>query len=312
MKITFNEYIDLFSDLEGMSSLSEALKWRYTNLRILRGAGFTDHKKAKIPEGACKEFFDYIDKVYAVATADYKNEVSLLKTVDTEKDGSTNGWYYREFHTVKHNFKNTKGRLSFNIYASPNLIKKLDEILYQDKGENILQYKVPADFNDWFNRVDPITMYFYSLNSELLKQIVTATKPYLREKEPKEIVGKNKVCDINLPPGIYYNKEYSEEDVKNLFAIAEKYFTEFSKEIKECFDPENTNSLSVGQFYVIKKFMIDFAKDFNKIDFHSIKNYINERSNLESGYKIATNKLGNKTRSIVDIFDNQLKGSNES
>ena len=126
------------------------------------------------------------------------------------------------------------------------------------------------------------------------------------------IVGKNKVCGINLPPGIYYNKEYSEEDVKKLFKIAEKYFPEFSKEIKECFDSKNRNILSFGQFYVINKFIIDFAEDFNKIDFHSIKDYINKRSNLESGYKIATNKLGNKTRSMVDIFDNQLKGCNES
>ena len=67
--------------MEGMSSLSEALKWRYHNLRILRGVGFTDHKKAKIPEDPCKEFFDYIDKVYAVATADYKDDVYLFKTV---------------------------------------------------------------------------------------------------------------------------------------------------------------------------------------------------------------------------------------
>lgn len=286
--IKFLEWLNQFARSENIDSLSDALEERYEYIRIIKEGNFhdyIDYEKSGISN--TNDFINCMERIEKVATTDYK-KVSLLKTDDTPnlKD---DGWFYRQ---IKNSLNNAKERLSFNVYASPELIKDMDNIVDEDNGNNIYQYKVPSNYYYWMKRVDPMTMYFNSLNKELLEKIVSIASPYLRKEKAKEIIAIENPYGVKLPAGIWYNKEYSKKDVQLLFDNLSKYFPEFSDEIKERFDRKNRNKLSVGQVYTIKKFIDDFAKDIDKIDKQSIIEYIT--------YRNASKNLQNLDKKLED------------
>lgn len=282
--------------------LQTVLNMRYENLRYMEDGDaykLTDYTKARInPDNAsiekfAKQGFDRIK-------SDYKN-VKLLVNSDTDKDGSTKGWFYRRYYPRPKSHPETRERLSLNVYMAPGLIKKLDEIVNEDAGKHISEYKTPSSVRGWSHRHDPITIYFYSLTPDLLQKVIDAIKPYLRPAKSAEVVAIKNPYSVQLPNGIYYNKEWTKDEINALFDNIKKFFPAFENEARAAFDFQKRNVLSAGQVYVLRTFQKQLAQDIDKIDKKSIEDYLTQKrisftKRLKDGASVVRSLLAEQKR----------------
>jgi hypothetical protein len=172
--ISFNKWLRNFGIEEGPPdespyTIQRALHDRYRSIRATNDPyPTTDYDKAHISASGAIE---YSEKVFARAREPY-GHIALLTNGEENKNGSIDGWFYREYKGASHG--QAGERLSLNVFMAPGLIRKLDEILEEDKGENIKQYKVPENWRGWIHRHDPATIYFEKLTPELAEKIVKA------------------------------------------------------------------------------------------------------------------------------------------
>lgn len=271
----FSEWLHIFSrsknpyDPYYEYTLLEALKKRYESIRFVPPGSIYDYRTDEhIQLRSQKDISRDFLKIQNLGVTDWGKVYLLNKDDYKDEDSSAIAyWYYRQNKEAIHNIKE---RLSLNVYASADLLGKIEDIINQDKQNNICQYKFPNTAYNWSTRFDPITIYFNSLNKELLEKIVSCASPYLREEAATEIVATKNPYGVKLPSGIYYNKEYSKEDAQYLLDKIKKHFPDFVEEIKSKY----SGYLSVGQYYVLKLFMKEFVRDIGKINKESIAKYI--------------------------------------
>ncbi len=302
-----NQFAGVPEDMYGDSvSVGDVLQIKYESLRYIdKWYSLVDPNKKRFADDMDKD--RWISAGFNRMKSDYKN-VKLLVNSDTDKDGSTNGWFYRRYTPAPKIRKKVKERLSLNVYMAPGLINNLDEIVNDDKGEHISEYKTPSGIKDWAGRYDPITIYFYDLTPELLQKIVIAVKPYLRPERKEHIVETKNPYGIVLPKSVYYNKEYSREEVADIFNQIKKYFPAFEREARDVFDFKRENKLSLGQVYVLKQFQKQFAKDIGKIDKKSIENYIKSDRDKIRAFLKANKKITDKI--IESEYQKQITEDN--
>lgn len=75
--------------------------------------------------------------------------------------------------------------ISLNVRVTKDLLKVLDNILIKDAGKYIHSYKFPKTnfYDEILSRHDPVTIYIYTRNPELEKQIVNAVQPFVRSND---------------------------------------------------------------------------------------------------------------------------------
>jgi len=279
------------------------LNKKYEKLRHVKDGDeypLTDYTKAGIKNNTTS-VREFADKRFSRIRAPYKS-VKLLTNADTLPDGTTNGWYYREYQPQGERNKALKARLSLNVYMASGLIEHLDDIVNEDKGKHIAQYKTPSDLYHWQSRHDPITIYFYDLTPQLLNKIVEAVRPFLRPEKSAEIVSVKNPYNIELPVGIYYNEEYSRQSIKQFLDSFYKYFPWFYRDVLNAFDHDRKHKLSAGQMYILHKFQKQLAQDIDKIDKKSIEYYLEERRQMfVLGFKEGIIKLQNSAATLEDV-----------
>ena len=286
--------------------LQDVLRMKYENLRYMEDDDaytLTDYTKAHIQKDDSASIEKFARQGFDRIKSDYKH-VKLMANSSTANDGSTKGWFYRQYYPRPNVHPATRERLSLNVYMAPGLIKKLDEIVNEDAGKHISQYKTPSDVRGWSHRHDPITIYFYSLTPDLLQKIVDATKPYLRPAKSAEVVAIKNPYPVRLPNGIYYNKEWSRDEINALFDNIKKFFPAFENESRAAFDSKKRNVLSAGQVHVLRTFQKQLAQDIDKIDKKSIEDYLTQK-------RISVAKLLKESSATVRILLAEQKKKDE-
>lgn len=269
----------------------------YDNARFTDGTLVTNTKE---------NHFKFNAECVEQAKKDNKN-VSLLKTSHSQRDGTINGWFYRVYKDSDLKW-NIAERLSLNVYMDQNLIKRLDEIVEQDKGTHIVQYKVPMDVYHWAMRHDPVTIYFSKLTPSLLQEIVEKVKPYLRPEYASVIIEEKNPYNVNLPKGIYYNKEPQPEQVKFLLDKVKNVLPDMENELKLDLQIRSDNITSVATYRILMHYVYMFQKYADKIDPQSIYDYYKKRKEdylkYHPDFVVATDKL--VKRITADDIENAL------
>lgn len=310
----FNEWLHIFSrskdpyDPSYNYTLLEALEKRYKSIRFLPPGSVYDYITDKhIKLSSQKDILRDFLKIQNLGLTDY-GKVYLLNKDDYVDNYSSAiaYWYYRENKEAIHKVKE---RLSLNVYPSADLLLKIEDIINKDNKNNICQYKFPNTAYNWSKRFDPITIYFNSLNKELLEKIVSSASPYLREEKATEIVTTKNPYEVKLPSGIYYNKEHSEEDTQYLLDKIKKYFPYFVEEIKGKY----SGYLSIGKYCVLKLFMNQFIKDIGKISKESIFKYIEFNKKkafdkaIENMKNLYNQELNENKEKLEDFYTKNFK-----
>ncbi|MGN0930052.1 MAG: hypothetical protein ACI4N3_05415 [Alphaproteobacteria bacterium] len=312
-KISFTDFIDgIFNIGENkhFDTLSDAVDYMYYKMRSdgTNKYKLVDYNNAKFSNGTTvtdtkNDIFRFNVECIEQAKKDNKN-VSLFKNSNSQPNGSINGWFYRIYKNSASGWDIVE-RLSLNVYMDQNLIKKLDEIVEKDKGEHITEYKVPSDIFLWAMRHDPVTIYFSKLTPSLLQEIVDKVKPYLRPEYSSIIIEDKNPYNINLPKGIYYNKEPQPEQVKSQLDKIKNFLPDMENELRLALQIRSNNIASVAMYKILSGFVNRFEKYADKIDAQSIYDYYKKRKEdfLKSNpdYTIASEKL-NKLTTVYDII----------
>jgi hypothetical protein len=114
----------------------------------------------------------------------------------------------------------TRGRVSVNVYAEPELLGKLDQFCREHKA----YYKTPDQLAGWQERHDPITIYFHQdITPDIenkLKQIVT---PHVR--------GDN-LHGRSIAPGISAESSPSIQEIEGLIKRADELDPQLGKAVR--------------------------------------------------------------------------------
>ena len=148
------------------------------------------------------------------------------RDADGIKVFSYQNWTLSRRYVVRHN-KPVNYHISLNVSVVPGLIRALDEVLKQDKGETIDYYKFPkgTEYNEAIARHDPVTIYLYSRNPKIEQAIVKAVAPYVRSNEG--LLGEQ------LGRGVDINKETTDEYGMSVGQLVSKQIYDALKRMKQ-------------------------------------------------------------------------------
>ena len=315
-KITFYDFITkIFSNEKNILfyNLSDVVDYLYHKIRS-EGSHkykFIDYGNARFSDGTLvtntkENHFKFNAECVEQAKKDNKN-VCLLRTSNSQPDGTINDWFYRVYKDSSSNW-NIVERLSLNVYMDQNLIKNLDEIVEKDNGEHITEYKVPSNLIQCANRHDSVTIYFSKLTPSLLQEIVDKVKPYLRPEYSSVIIEEKNPYNVNLPSGIYYNKEPQPEQVKFLLDKVKNVLPDMENELRLALQIEGDNITSVATYRILMHYVYLFQKYADKIDPQSVYDYYKQRKEdylkYHPDFVVATDKLAK--RITADDIKNAL------
>lgn len=212
-------------------------------------------------------FLDAYDSIRKVTPGnEYSNnnaDASVFKemitpTVQNIRFRAKKGWLWHSYPaSTSPQSRNVKERISLNVYPSPDLIKELDDILLQDHDKHIYNYKTPSTLPNWSERHDPITIYCYDLDTELLTKINDVASKYTRESKEIEKVADQNPYGVELADGVYYNTEVTPAEGIELYNRLGKICSKMKKSAEVFSDPHSDNLpngyMSKGQYFVLKK-----------------------------------------------------------
>ncbi len=105
-------------------------------------------------------------------------------------------------------------RFSLNVNPHAELIQKLDSFCLKHH----VQYKYPVNLDDWYSRVDPVTVYLQKEPTpEIQKEFADLVKPYVRTSRPELV---NELDGHKIADGIFWakdpNKKMAQDLIKKL------------------------------------------------------------------------------------------------
>ena len=104
---------------------------------------------------------------------------------------SNSAWMVHEPINWKE-YADAEYHISLNVRVTKDLLQSLDELVRNDKGKIICQYKYPRRHlfdRQVLNRHDPITIYTTKRDANIEQQIVRKAAPYVRSNEG--LIGEN-------------------------------------------------------------------------------------------------------------------------
>ena len=170
-------------------------------------------------------FEAYYDSIRICEENYYVKSAKSLSSIDqiTGKGSDSvgvlveNGWHFRT--PQNRQIKPAVDRISLNVSPEKELIEKLDDFVV--RNPSVINYKTPKSFAGWFDRHDPITIYFSDWVPDSVKQdIAKLVKPYVRKTTNPATA--EKMIGTKIADGVYSLPEPDSTACEKLMKRAEK------------------------------------------------------------------------------------------
>lgn len=170
-------------------------------------------------------FEAYYDSIRICEENYYVKSAKSLSSIDqiTGKGSDSvgvlveNGWHFRT--PQNRQIKPAVDRISLNVSPEKELIEKLDDFVV--RNPSVINYKTPKSFSGWFDRHDPITIYFSDWVPDSVKQdIAKLVKPYVRKTTNPATA--EKMIGTKIADGVYSLPEPDSTACEKLMKRAEK------------------------------------------------------------------------------------------
>lgn len=175
------------------------------NLRVSDGTGklYVRNSAQEMLGAKVNEFAanNEIDKLYGIIRRGIEypvDDAKVSRAINAMENPINNAISYTapnarySWHVHSYNGpgRHAQYHVSLNVNVDDTLIKKLDEIMVRDQGQNIINFKIPPKGERWKTMADPISIYMHNTNPEIERAIAEAAKPYVRTSSDIGLFGR--------------------------------------------------------------------------------------------------------------------------